>query len=137
MRLYEIMCVKILKIVKHYRIYFFLLNFYFLFLKFILILNFYWSIVDLQCCVSFRCTTVNQLYIYIYPLFFQILFPYRSLQSIEQSSLCYTVGPYLLSVSFIVVCICQSQSSNLFAPSLPTGNLSLFSTSVTLFLFSR
>ena len=25
---------------------------------------------------------------------FKILFPYRSLQSIEWSSLCYTVGPY-------------------------------------------
>ena len=38
---------------------------------------------------------VNQLY--IYPLFFQILFPYRLLQSIKQNSLCYTVGPYQLS----------------------------------------
>ena len=27
---------------------------------------------------------------------FQIIFPYRSLQSIEQGSLCYTVGPYYL-----------------------------------------
>ena len=27
-------------------------------------LNFYWSIVDLQGCVSFHCTAVNQLYIY-------------------------------------------------------------------------
>ena len=37
---------------------------------------------------------VNQLYIYIYLLFFQILFPDRSLQSIEDSSLHYTKGPY-------------------------------------------
>ena len=47
-----------------------------------------WSIVDLQCCVSF---TVQQgdsvMHSYISTLF-QILFPYRSLQSIEQSSLC-------------------------------------------------
>ena len=36
---------------------------------------------------------VNQLYIYIYPLFFsEIIFPYRPLQSTEQSSLCYTAG---------------------------------------------
>ena len=31
--------------------------------------NFYWSIVDLQCCVSFRCSTsesVSVTYIYIY-----------------------------------------------------------------------
>ena len=31
--------------------------------------NFYWSIVDLQCCVSFRYSKVNQFYIYIYPFF--------------------------------------------------------------------
>ena len=31
--------------------------------------NFYWSIVDLQCCVSFRCSTsesVSVTYIHIY-----------------------------------------------------------------------
>ena len=40
-------------------------------------LNFYWSIVDLQCCVSFRHTSkVNQLYIHI-SILFKILFPYR------------------------------------------------------------
>ena len=33
---------------------------------------------------------------------FQIHFPYGSLQSIEQSSLCSTVGPYQLSVLYIV-----------------------------------
>ena len=37
---------------------------------------------------------------HLYPLF-QIIFPYNSLQSIE----CYTVGPYLLSILYIVVCI--------------------------------
>ena len=37
---------------------------------------------------------------------FQILFPYRSLQSIEWCSLCYTVGPYQLSILYTVVCIC-------------------------------
>ena len=44
---------------------------------------------------------------------FQILFLYRPLQSIEQNSLCYTVGPYYLSILYMVVCICQSQSLNL------------------------
>ena len=38
-------------------------------------------IVDLQWGVRFRCTA-------------QILFPYRLLQNIESSSLCYTVGPF-------------------------------------------
>ena len=47
---------------------------------------------------------------------FQILFPYRSLESIEQSFLCYTVGPYLLSILYIIVCICQSRSPNLSVP---------------------
>ena len=53
---------------------------------------------------------------------FQILFPYRPLQSIEQSSLCYTVGPYQLSILYLVVCICQSQSPNLSLPPLPPSN---------------
>ena len=35
---------------------------------------------------------------------FQILFPFRLLQSIEQSSLCYTVGPCWLSILNIAVC---------------------------------
>ena len=47
---------------------------------------------------------------------FQILFPYRSLQSIEQSSLCYAVGPYQLSILYIVARIYQSQSPNLSLP---------------------
>ena len=38
-------------------------------------------------------------------IFFQILFPYRYSQSIECSSLCYTVGPCWLSILYIVVCI--------------------------------
>ena len=36
----------------------------------------------------------------------QTLFPYRSLQCAEKSSLCYTVGPHQLSILYIVVCIC-------------------------------
>ena len=37
---------------------------------------------------------------------FQILFPYRSLQIIEQHSLCCTVGSYQLSILYTVLCIC-------------------------------
>ena len=77
--------------------------------------NFYWSIVDLQCCISFRYTTKNP-FIHISTVF-QILFPYRPLQSIEQNFLCYTVGPCQLSVLYIVVCICQFSS---VAQSCPT-----------------
>ena len=51
---------------------------------------------------------VIQLYIHV-SILFQILFPFRLLQNIEQSSLCYTVGPCWLSVLNITVCTCQSQ----------------------------
>ena len=56
---------------------------------------FYWSIVDLQYCVSFKCTvnwfgyscthTHTHIYIYIY-IIFSILFHYSLLQDIENSS---------------------------------------------------
>ena len=45
-------------------------------------------------------------------ILFQILFPIRLLQNIEQSSLCYTVGPRWLSVVHITVCTCQFQTPN-------------------------
>ena len=43
-------------------------------------------------------------------ILFQILFPFRLLQNIEQSSVCYTVGPCWLSNLNIAVCTCQSQT---------------------------
>ena len=43
-------------------------------------------------------------------ILFQILFPFRLLHNIEQSSLCYTVGPCWLSMLNIAVCTCQSQT---------------------------
>ena len=48
---------------------------------------------------------------HISPLFW-ISFPFRSPQSIEQSSLCYTVGSHWLSILYIVLIVymCQSQS---------------------------
>ena len=45
------------------------------------------------------------MHIYI-SILFQILFPFRLLQSIEQSSLCYTVGPCWLSILNTVLCTC-------------------------------
>ena len=47
--------------------------------------------------------------IHIYVSIFQILFPFRLLQNIEQSTLCYTVGPCWLSILNIVVCILYFQ----------------------------
>ena len=63
---------------------------------------FYWSIVDLQCCIGFRCTAKWFTYICIY--LFQILLHYVLLQNSEYSSLCYTVGPCCLSMLYIAVC---------------------------------
>ena len=49
---------------------------------------------------------VIQLYIYVYMyILFQILFQYRLLQDTEYSSLCYTTGPYCLSISYVVVSV--------------------------------
>ena len=56
----------------------------------------------------------------------QILFPFRSLQSIEQSFPCCTAGPCWLSLLKIAVCICPSQTPNLGFPQPfplpPSGN---------------
>ena len=73
------------------------------FISFFLSFFIYWSIVDLQYCVGFRCTAKWFSYIYI---FFQIIFHYKLLQDIEYSSLYYTVNPCCLSILCIVVCIC-------------------------------
>ena len=45
-------------------------------------------------------------------ILFEILFPFRLLQNIEQSSLCYTVGSCWLSILKRVVCIYSSQTHN-------------------------
>ena len=45
-----------------------------------------------------------QFYIYIY-IYLHSFFPYRLLQSIEQTSLCYTVGPCQISVLYIQQCV--------------------------------
>ena len=81
---------------------------------------FYWSIADLQCFVNF-CCKVTQLYTYI--LSFLYAFHNGLSQDIECSSLCYTVGPCCLSVLYIVVCICYSQTPNLSLPPPPLSPL--------------
>ena len=53
-------------------------------------------------------------------ILFQILFPFRLLQNIEQHSLCYTLGPCWLSILNITECTCQPQTPNLsLSPTLP------------------
>ena len=94
------------------------------------------SRVDLQCCVSFCCTAKWFSYTYIYS--FSYSFPLL-LQEIEYSSLCYTVGPCCLSILYIVGCICWSHTPNLslLHPLSPLVTISLFSMSVSLFLFRK
>ena len=48
-------------------------------LDFFFFFNFYWGVVDLQCCVGFRCTAKWICYTYTYIHFFYILFPYTAL----------------------------------------------------------
>ena len=76
---------------------------YLFLLSLLKILN--WSLVDLQCCVSFCSTTKWFSFTYIYIPFY-ILFHYGLSQDIEYSSLCHTVGPCCLSILHIIVFIC-------------------------------
>ena len=69
-------------------------------------------------------------------ILFWIIFPHRLLQNIEQSSLNYTVGPCWSSVLYIVVCIWQFQAPSL-SNFFPLVSISLFSRSVSLFLFCK
>ena len=68
-----------------------------------------------------------------------VLFQFRLLQSIEQGSLRYTVGPCSLSELNIALCICQSQtpSQSLRHTLSLLAIINLFSKSVSLFLFCK
>lgn len=57
-------------------------------------------------------STEIQIYMCIYS--FSESFLYRLLQNIEYSALCYTVGPFRLSILDIIVCICKSQHNFYF-----------------------
>ena len=54
--------------------------------------------------VSCVLQTESFIHIHIVTLFW-IIFPYKSFQSIEQSSLCYIIGHHQLPILYIVVCI--------------------------------
>ena len=65
----------------------------------------YWSTADLNV-VLISGVQQSDSVIHI-SILFQILFPFRLLQSIKQSSLCYTAGPCWLSILNIAMCTCQ------------------------------
>ena len=99
------------------------------------LINFYWSIVDLQCCVSFSCTAKWISYTYTYIHCFLDAFPIQVITG-------YWVElPVLynrfLSILYIVMCIYQSQYPNISLPISPLVTPRLFSTSVTSFLFFK
>ena len=81
---------------------------------------------------------VIQFYTYIFMYIpFQIVFPYRLLQHIEYSSLCYTVGPCWSSIVYTLVSICWYQPPNLPHPPFLLGNhmfVFYVSKSVSIFL---
>ena len=71
---------------------------------FLLFIYFNWSIADLQLIyvsgVQQRDLVIH-IPVSIYLTLFQILFSYRSLQNIEQHSLCYPAGTYLSILSIL------------------------------------
>ena len=67
----------------------------------------YQSIFTILCLFQVY-SKVIWLYIYIQSFFFQIIFLGRVLQNIEQSPLCYTVGPCLFSILYMQQCVCSS-----------------------------
>ena len=66
---------------------------------------FYWSIVELLCCVHYCYIAKWLSFAHIY-IIFHILFHYGLSQDIEDSSLCCTAGPCCVSILCITVCIC-------------------------------
>ena len=103
------------------------------FLKYIFIyllwVNFYWSLVALQYCVSFSCIIkwilmhiTYIIRIHTSPLFW-ISPQSRSLRSPESSSVCYTANSHQLSILYIVVilCMCHYQFPNSSHPCFPLG----------------
>ena len=64
-------------------------------------------------------------------ILFQILFPFRLLHNFEQNSLCYTVGPYWLSV-LNIECVHVNPKLPVYLSPSPLVTISLFSKSVSL-----
>ena len=81
---------------------------------------------------------VIQIYICMYSLFSRSLTHIGYYRILSRVPLCYIAGPCWLSILYMVVCICQSQTPNLSPPHVfPLVTVSLFLKSVSLFLFCK
>ena len=111
--------------------------------SFFFLIDLYWSIIALQYCVSFRCTTKRISHMHTHvpispPTWASIPSslsqPSRSLQSTEPISPCYAAASHHLTVLHSVVYICRCYSH--FAPASPSHPMSSspFSMSTSLFL---
>ena len=101
--------------------------------------NLYWSIVDWQCCFSFRYTAkwVSHIYIYIYIYKYWLFLRFFSEYWVEFPVL---YRRYLLISCFRYTSVCMSIPTSQFIPPpsllLPAQvTINLLSTSVALFLF--
>jgi len=89
-------------------------------------------------CYSMVYSNVNQLYMYIYPLLFRLFSHIDHYRVLRRVSELYSRS-LLVIILYRVLCICELQSPNTSPPS-PSPfpkTVSLFSASVTLFLFCK
>ena len=61
------------------------------------------------CSICLACQSDSVIHVRV-SILFQIRFPVRLLQNIKQNTLCYTVGPYWLSILNTVVYTCHFQT---------------------------
>ena len=94
---------------------------------------FQWSLVDVQCCVSFRCVAKG-IYLSTGGIF-RLFFPHIGHYSVFSRVLC-AIQQVLISnsYSYVIMCICQPQSLNL-SITYPLVAISMLSTSMTLQLW--
>ena len=101
------------------------------FLSFFFFFN--WCIVDLYCCVSFSYTAKWIRHTYTYPCFFE--FPLHSGHTEQWLEFLVLYSRFFISLSvlYLVVYICQSQSPNSFQPPFPPWYLYICSLHLCLY----